>query len=90
LTINGLHIIGPPHQAKSVLSVSIDEIHPHDIATFLDEANIAIRAGHHCAQPLLDVLGLPATSRISFSIYNQPAEIDMLVASLKEIKRFFS
>lgn len=90
LSISDLQIIGPENQAKGVFSFSLKDIHPHDIATFLDDAGIAIRAGHHCAQPLMGLLGLPATSRISFSVYNEVAEIDRLHDALKEVQRFFS
>ncbi len=90
LTINGLQIMGPQEQAKAVISFCMKSIHPHDIATFLDDAGIAIRAGHHCAQPLMAWLGVAATSRISFSLYNEASDIDRLIAALKEIHRFFA
>ncbi|NGX63762.1 MAG: putative cysteine desulfurase [Candidatus Anoxychlamydiales bacterium] len=68
---------------------SISMIHPHDIATFLDEKNIAIRTGHHCAEPLITRLKVPATARISFGVYNDFDDIDKCVKTLKEIKSFF-
>ncbi len=63
--------------------------HPHDIGTILDESGVAIRAGHHCAQPLMDVLGVPATARASFGIYNEPADVEALLAGLRRVTRIF-
>jgi len=64
-------------------------VHPHDIATILDQDNIAIRAGHHCAMPLIARFGVSALSRISFGIYNQLADIDALVCGLHQVKKMF-
>ena len=64
-------------------------IHPHDLGTFLDHEGIAIRAGHHCAQPLMRRLGVVATSRASFYLYNSEEEVDLLIESLTKAKRFF-
>ena len=64
-------------------------MHPHDIGTILDEAGVAIRAGHHCAQPLMGLLGVPATARASFGIYNTTADVDRLVAGLTRVSRIF-
>jgi cysteine desulfurase/selenocysteine lyase len=63
--------------------------HPHDIGTILDEENVAIRAGHHCAQPLMDHLGVPATARASFGIYNDEDDVAALVRGLERVKRIF-
>jgi cysteine desulfurase/selenocysteine lyase len=64
-------------------------VHPHDIGTILDESGVAIRAGHHCAQPLLDALGLPATARASFGIYNDESDIDALVRGMERVRKIF-
>ena len=89
-TIDGLRVVGTAPQRASVVSFWIDDVHPHDIGTFLDSDGIAIRAGHHCAQPLMKRLGLPGTARASFSIYNTREEIDQLDLSLRKIIRFFN
>ena len=65
-------------------------IHPHDAASILNEKNIAIRSGHHCAQPLMDKLGVPATNRISFYIYNEKEDTNKLVESLEGVKKIFN
>ncbi len=78
---------GSPRAA--VLSLVIDGAHPHDAATILDEQGIAIRAGHHCAQPLMERLGVPATVRASFGMYNTHEEVDRLISGLHEVRRIF-
>jgi cysteine desulfurase / selenocysteine lyase len=87
--IDGLRIIGTAAQKCGVLSFVIDGIHPHDIGTILDDSGIAIRAGHHCAQPLMKRLGLPATARASFAIYNTKADVDCLARALQRVKEMF-
>ena len=67
----------------------MDGVHPHDIGTILDDDGIAIRAGHHCAQPLMARLGVPATARASFAAYNTVGEVDALVAGLEQVRRVF-
>jgi cysteine desulfurase/selenocysteine lyase len=67
----------------------MDGVHPHDIGTILDEENVAIRAGHHCAQPLMDHLGVSATARASFGIYNDEDDVAALVRGLERVKRIF-
>ena len=67
----------------------MDDVHPHDIATLLDRNGIAVRAGHHCAEPLMRRLGVSATARASFGIYTTPEEIDFLAATLEQIRGFF-
>ena len=76
--------IGAGNRA-GVISFNIKGVHAHDVATILDEQGIAIRAGHHCAGPLMERLGVPATCRVSFGMYNTVEEIDMLITALKEI-----
>jgi len=67
----------------------MDGLHPHDVSQFLDSAGIAVRAGHHCAQPLMKALGIDATTRASFYIYNTPEEVDQLCAALHDLRSFF-
>ncbi len=88
-TIEGLRIIGTSVDKASILSFVIDEIHPHDIGTFLDADGVAVRAGHHCTQPLLKRLGVPATARASFAFYNNFEDVDRLVESVVKMQRFF-
>ncbi|MCX5592475.1 cysteine desulfurase [Alcaligenes endophyticus] len=89
LDIKGLRIIGTgPHKA-AIASFMLDDIHPHDLGTILDMDGIAIRAGHHCAMPLMTRLGLPATARASFALYNNTADVDALVAGIYKAKKLF-
>jgi cysteine desulfurase/selenocysteine lyase len=88
-TIEGLTIYGPKERA-GLVTFNIDEAHPHDVATVLDAEGIAVRAGHHCAQPLMKWLNVTATARASFYLYNTEEEIDILVAALKKTKEYFS
>jgi cysteine desulfurase/selenocysteine lyase len=87
--IKGLRIIGNAAQKCAVLSFVLDGVHPHDIGTILDDQGIAIRAGHHCAQPLMQRLGVTATARASFAFYNTKAEADELALALQCIKEMF-
>lgn len=73
-----------------MVSFEIDGVHPHDMATIADSHGVAIRAGHHCAQLLMRHLGVPATSRASFAIYNEPGEIDALVEAIEHAKQVFA
>jgi cysteine desulfurase / selenocysteine lyase len=86
--INSITLYGP-EQSAGIVSFSMDGVHPHDIGTILDEENVAIRAGHHCAQPLMDHLGVPATARASFGIYNDEDDVAALVRGLERVKRIF-
>ena len=87
--IEGMRIHGSPKDRGGVISFNIENIHPHDLAQFLNEDNIAIRVGHHCAQPLLNTLGETATARISFYIYNDISDIDKFCQSLGLIRDYF-
>ena len=87
--IPGLRIIGNAKDKTSVLSFVLENIHPHDIGTFLDFEGVAIRTGHHCTQPLMQRFKIPATSRASFGMYNTKKEIDVLVKGLKKIIEVF-
>jgi len=89
--VPGLKVFGPSAEHKgAVAAFSLDDIHPHDVAQILDRYGLAVRAGHHCAQPLHEKLGIPATTRASFYIYNMPDEIDRLVAGIYKVKNLFS
>jgi cysteine desulfurase/selenocysteine lyase len=90
LQIPGLRIIGTAREKAAVLSFVIEGIHPHDIGTVLDRQGIAVRTGHHCAQPVMDWFHVPATTRASLAFYNTTSEIDALTAGLKKVKEIFS
>ncbi|MFN8159470.1 MAG: SufS family cysteine desulfurase [Solirubrobacterales bacterium] len=89
--VPGLRVFGPPSGAERVgpVSFELEGIHPHDVAEILDRHGVAVRAGHHCAQPLMDRLGVPATVRASFAVHTIPAEIDRLVEGLHDARRVF-
>lgn len=87
--LNGLKIIGTAKNKISVLSFVLENVHPHDVGTFLDFEGVAIRTGHHCTQPIMDRYGIPATSRASFGMYNTFEEVDVLVNGLKKILEVF-
>lgn len=87
--INSVTLFGPEDSA-GILSFAIEGVHPHDIGTILDESGVAIRAGHHCAQPLMAVLGVPATARASFGIYNDLDDVARLAAGIERVTRIFS
>jgi cysteine desulfurase / selenocysteine lyase len=88
--VPGLRVVGTAEQKAGVLSFVMDCAHPHDIGTILDGHGIAVRAGHHCAQPLMRRLGLAATARASFSLYNTPDEVDALVRALHHVREVFA
>ncbi|NQZ58658.1 MAG: cysteine desulfurase [Lentisphaeraceae bacterium] len=88
--IDGLRIIGNAPNKAGVISFWMDDVHPHDIGTLLDSDGIAIRTGHHCAQPVMKAFGIPATARASFSIYNKKEDFDRLAEALIKIKEMFS
>ena len=87
--IDGLRLIGTAKEKASIVSFVFDDIHAHDVGTFLDAGGIAIRTGHHCTMPLLKRFNVPATARASFAFYNNSNDIDCLVESLKKMKSFF-
>ncbi|MBA4760309.1 aminotransferase class V-fold PLP-dependent enzyme [Sphingomonas sp.] len=86
--LNSVRLLGPDDSA-GIVSFVVEGVHPHDVATILDEGNVAIRAGHHCAQPLMDSLGLPATARASFGVYNSASDIAALVKGIERVTRIF-
>ena len=87
-TINSLTLFGPEDSA-GIVSFGIEGVHPHDIGTILDEGHVAIRAGHHCAQPLMVHLGVDATARASFGVYNSEADVAALVKGIERVTRIF-
>jgi len=87
-SINSVRVFGPEASA-GIVSFAVEGVHPHDVATILDEGQVAIRAGHHCAQPLMDSLGLPATARASFGVYNGARDIEALVKGVERVTRIF-
>ena len=88
--VPGLTLYGTARNKGAIHSFSIDGLHPHDVSTIIDRSGIAIRAGHHCAQPLMERLGVTATCRASFAMYNTKEEVDALVAALIRAKDFFA
>ena len=88
--VPGLTLIGAAPEKASVLSFVMDGVHPHDIGTIVDREGVAIRTGHHCAQPLMQRLGIPATARASLALYNTREEIDALVAALHKVRELFT
>ncbi|HMI07006.1 MAG TPA: cysteine desulfurase, partial [Flavobacterium sp.] len=90
LEIEGLKIYGTSKQKTSVISFNIEGIHPYDIGAILDKMGIAVRTGHHCAQPVMNHFGIPGTVRASFSFYNTKAEIDAMVEAVRKAKTMLS
>ncbi len=87
--IEGVRVIGDADQKASILSFVVEGVHPHDVGTILDNEGVAVRAGHHCAQPLMDLFGLDATVRASFGLYNTGREAEALAAAVRKAKEFF-
>jgi len=86
--MNSVRALGPDNSA-GILSFEVEGVHPHDVGTILDEAGVAIRAGHHCAQPLMDYLGVAATARASFGVYSHQDDVDALVRGLERVRKIF-
>ncbi len=86
----GVKIIGQAKNKASVLSFTLEDVHPHDIGTILDQEGIAVRAGHHCAQPVMQRMKVPATARASFAFYNTKEEIDALAKGIQQVIEVFS
>jgi len=84
--VRGITLVGTAREKVGALSFVMEEIHPHDIGTILDQEGIAVRTGHHCAQPVMDRFGIPATVRASFGLYNTKAEIDRLVEGIEKVR----
>jgi len=86
----GARLVGQPADRAAIVSFVLDGVHPHDIGTILDRHGVAIRAGHHCAQPLLEALGVPATARASFALYNTRQDVDALIDGLAAVRQVFA
>jgi cysteine desulfurase/selenocysteine lyase len=86
----GARLVGEPADRAAIVSFVLDGVHPHDVGTILDRHGVAIRAGHHCAQPLLEALGVPATARASFALYNTQQDVDALIDGLHAVRRVFT
>lgn len=87
--IPGVTLIGTATEKTAVISFTIDGVHPHDVGTILNQDGIAVRTGHHCAQPIMQRFSIPATSRASFAFYNKKTEVDALVAGIKTVQKIF-
>ena len=88
--IPGLRLIGTAPHKTAVLSFVLDGVHPHDVGTILDQEGIAVRTGHHCAQPVMERFGVPATVRASFALYNRASDVDALVSGLQRVREVFN
>ena len=88
-SIEGLRLIGTAAHKTAVLSFTLGDAHPHDVATIVDREGVCVRAGHHCAEPLMDRFGVPGTTRASMGLYNTRAEIDTLAMALEKVNRIF-
>jgi cysteine desulfurase/selenocysteine lyase len=87
--VGGLHIIGTARHKASILSFTMENAHPHDIGTILDRSGVAVRAGHHCAQPLMERFGISGTARASFALYNGFDDVDALASGLHRVREIF-
>jgi cysteine desulfurase/selenocysteine lyase len=85
----GVRIVGTAKEKAAVLSFTVAKVHPHDVGTILNEEGVAVRTGHHCAQPVMQRFGIPATARASLAFYNTFEEIDQLVAGLRRVQQVF-
>jgi cysteine desulfurase/selenocysteine lyase len=84
--VDGLQLVGTPRHRAGLVSFVMDGIHPHDIGTIVDREGVAIRTGHHCAQPVMDRFGIAATARASFALYNTTEDVDALIAALQRVR----
>ena len=87
--LRGVRLVGTASHRASILSFEVAGVHPHDVGAVLDDEGVAVRAGHHCAQPIMARLGVPATTRASFALYNTLDEVDVLVRALERVKALF-
>jgi cysteine desulfurase/selenocysteine lyase len=87
--INALKIIGTATEKAGVISFVLDHVHAHDVGTILDQEGVAVRAGHHCAMPVMQRFGVPATTRASFAFYNTVEEIDVMVKAIHRVLKVF-
>lgn len=89
ISIPGIRVLGSEEKCSSILSFVMDGVHPHDIGTILDQEGIAVRAGHHCAQPTMERFGVPATTRVSFALYNTLPEVEIFIEGIQKVKKVF-
>ncbi|MEP4190002.1 MAG: cysteine desulfurase, partial [Sneathiella sp.] len=87
--LNSVRIVGQAKKKAAIISFTLEGVHPHDIGTIVDQSGVAIRVGHHCAQPLMDFFDVPSTARASFALYNNREDVDALVGSIKTVQKFF-
>ncbi|MDX1556662.1 MAG: aminotransferase class V-fold PLP-dependent enzyme, partial [Xanthomonadales bacterium] len=87
--IDGLRIIGTAAEKASVISFTLDGVHPHDLGTVIDHYGVALRTGHHCAMPAMEFFGVPATARVSIGLYNTEEEIEILANAVEESRKMF-
>jgi cysteine desulfurase/selenocysteine lyase len=90
VAVPGLRLIGTPRERAGVVSVVLDEAHPHDVGTILDHEGLAVRTGHHCTQPLMERFGVPATIRASFALYNEREDVEALLAGIARVREVFA
>ena len=88
--VPGVRLIGTARQKASILSFVMEGVHPHDIGTIVDQEGVAIRTGHHCAQPVMERFGVPATARASLAMYNTRQDLDALIGSLRRVHAVFA
>jgi cysteine desulfurase/selenocysteine lyase len=84
-----MRLVGTARDKAAILSFVLEGIHPHDVGTILDSEGVAIRAGHHCAMPVMTRFGIPGTARASFAVYNTHAEVDALMAAIRKTQKLF-
>jgi cysteine desulfurase/selenocysteine lyase len=89
-TLPGVRILGTAREKAAVVSFVVQGVHPHDLGTLLDHEGVAVRTGHHCAQPVMTRFGVPATARASFAFYNTFSEVDALVAAVRKVQEMFA
>jgi cysteine desulfurase/selenocysteine lyase len=89
MAVPGVRLVGTAPGKGSIVSFVVDGVHPHDVGTILDHHGVAVRAGHHCAQPAMDRFGVPATVRASFGMYNTLEEVETLVAAVRHAREMF-
>ncbi len=87
--LKDVRIVGTARDKAGVLSFTVKGVHPHDVGTILNEEGVAVRTGHHCAQPVMQRFGIPATARASFYLYNTLPEVDALVAGIRRVQKIF-
>jgi cysteine desulfurase/selenocysteine lyase len=87
--LGGVRIYGTARDKTAIVSFNVGDVHPHDVGTILDHEGVAVRTGHHCAQPVMQRFGIPATARASFAFYNTFDEIDALAAAIRKVQKLF-